>query len=120
MGSISRPEFSQEVMNIIYHVCRLIYNLHSHEDIERVFNLDNTKLQEIINQIVQKLPEEIFNGNHHDVKELQQIFAKEFIFFQIQENVHDPMYQNDLNNFVSIFARDIHSKLQAWKEEHYK
>ncbi len=118
---ISRDQFAEDTMHIINEVCRLIYGLRSSEDIEKVFGISMAELMQTLNTIVAQLPEEMFDQKSlQNIKDLEQIFAKEFIFFQIQENAVNPTYQRDLNNFVSIFSRDIHIKLQSWQEEKFK
>src|SRR5579863_8911924 len=103
---ITRRQFAQDVLLIIHEVCRVIYNLRSNQDVERVFGIAEEKLESTINTIVDSLPEELFNQeNHKKIKNLEQIFAKEFIFFQIQEAANDPGYQHDLANFIALFSK---------------
>jgi hypothetical protein len=118
---ITKRQFARDVLHIIQELCRVIYNLETTKDIERIFGISGEQLETVINKIVNALPDDLFTEeNKSRIKEIEQILAKEFIFFQVQERVDDPAYQTDLANFILIFSKDIHTKLQLWKEEQLK
>lgn len=114
---ITKRQFAHDVLHIIYELCRLIYNLKSSDDVENVFSAPRQQVETIISKIVNALPDDLFSqSNAHRIKDLEQILAKEFIFFQVQEKVDDSQYQTDLANFIMLFSRDIHNKLQLSTE----
>lgn len=106
-------EFCQDVIRIVQDVCKLAFNLGSDNEIEKVFGMTKQDLEGVIKQISHALPETIFNRAANELDEIKNIFAREFIFFQVQERCDDPQYQQDLSTFIHIFSRDIQQKINA-------
>lgn len=118
---ITKFQFAQDVLQSVYDLCKVVYGVKNKEEIQRIFGVNFEKLDEIVRKVVNALPDELFmQDNKARIKEIEQILAKEFIFFEVQERTDDPQYANDLENFILLFARDMHLKLQSWKEGQMK
>lgn len=109
---VSQQQFAQNVMHIVYQICKMVYNVHSEDDIQRIFGASKEEIENIVARTVNALPNNVFDqATKGKIKELEEIMAKEFIFFQIQEKISDPQYQNDLANFILLLARDIKKRI---------
>jgi hypothetical protein len=97
-----RLTFSKDIIHVVYDVCKTVFNLHSDVEIKKVFGIDNEKLESIVKRI----------GDARLQDEIKNICAREFIFFQLQERVDDPQYQEDLSNFINVFTRDIQRRIE--------
>lgn len=118
---ITKYQFAKDVLQSVYDLCKVVYGIDKKEEVQRIFGISFQKLDEIVRKVVNALPDELFmQENKARIKEIEQILAKEFIFFEVQERIDDPQYTNDLENFILLFARDMHTKLQAWKEGQVK
>jgi|WetSurMetagenome_2_1015567.scaffolds.fasta_scaffold1458453_2 hypothetical protein len=106
-------EFCRDVIRIIQDVCKLAFNLGSNNEIEKVFGMTSHDLEVVIKQISDVLPDSLFTRAAKELDEIKNIFAREFIFFQVQEKRDDPNYQDDLSTFIHIFSRDIQQKIKA-------
>jgi len=112
----SRVEFSRAVLRIIREVGELAFNMKSDQDLEKIFGIDHARLEKIIEKISSNLPDCIFDGVNTRLKEeVENIFAREFIFFQVQEKIDNPRYEEDLNSFTQVFARDIKKRIDMYK-----
>lgn len=103
----SKLDFSNDVMRIVYKVCQLAFNLHSEQDIQRVFGMTYKEMEAVIQQIAAAMPDAIFHLSAQRLEEIKNICAREFVFFQVQEKCDDPQYQHDLTSFIQFFTRDI-------------
>lgn len=109
---VTQQQFAEDVMHIVYQICKMVYNVHSDDDIERIFGTSRNQIENILTRTVSALPSKAFEqSSKNKIKELEEILAKEFIFFQIQEKVNDPQYQNDLANFILLLSRDLNKRL---------
>lgn len=110
--------FQRDVTRFIHELCILLYNLKSQQELDRVFGIPTEELDGIVARIVDQLPDDMFTQTNADTFiEIEKIFAKEFIFFQLQEKLTDPQYENDLSNFIRIFARDIKARFKILIKE---
>lgn len=105
--------FCHDVVHIIRDVCKLVFNLKSNDEIQRVFGFTNEQLEDIIKNIIISLPDNIFALPPQSLEKIKVIFANEFIFFHVQERVDNPDYKQDLSNFIHIFSRDIQKNFKA-------
>jgi hypothetical protein len=114
--------FAQHVIDIILNLCRLTFNLKEDREVENLFGMDLSQFKHTIDKSVLDLPDAIFSLPAKKLEEIANIFAREFIFFQVQE-VNCPKYQEDLSQFFRIFSRDIQRQMPGlapqmnWKEE---
>jgi len=110
----NRLAFSNDVIRVVYDVCKLVFSLQSDHEIKKIFGIDNEKLETIVRRIIDALPENMFNGGGDSrlLDEIKNICAREFIFFQVQERCDDPRYQEDLSKFILIFTRDIQRRIE--------
>lgn len=106
-------EFATDVTRIIRYICKLVFNLESANEIQKVFGINEDELTNVINRIVDALPPSIFNLSASQMEEIKHIFAREFVFFQVQERGDDVKYEDDLSKFIAIFARDIQQRISA-------
>lgn len=105
-------ETADQVVRIIRELCRLVFNVTSEAGIEKLFGLTQKQLEAGIREIVDALPDRVFQPDYRRrLEELKTICAREFIFFQVQEKVGDPNYKKDLANFVAVFSKDIEKKV---------
>jgi hypothetical protein len=102
----------------VYDLCQLLFNLKSDKEVENIFLIPNQELENVIKKIIASFPDIIFEQNAEKLEEIKNIFAKEFIFFQVQERLDDPQYQDDLVKFTYIFSRDIQRNFT--REEYYQ
>lgn len=109
---VTQQQFAKDVIRKIFELCKMIYNLHSDDEIEAVFGASREQIENIVARTVNAMPVKMFNqATKSKIQELEEILAKEFIFFQVQEKINDPQYQNDLANFILLFSRDINNRL---------
>jgi hypothetical protein len=108
----NRLAFSNDVVQVVYDVCKMLFNLKTDKEIKKIFGIDNEKLTAIVRRVIDGLPENIFNGDTRLLDEVKNICAREFIFFQVQERCDDPAYQEDLSKFIHIFSRDIQRRIE--------
>lgn len=102
--------FSSGVGNVVRETCKIAFN----GDVGKIFGITNTQLDEIINRVIDALPDSIFkHSNLSMLEEIKYICAREFIFFQVQERCDDPRYQDDLKAFIHVFAKDIEKRLNG-------
>ena len=100
--------FAKEVMQTVCHLCSQVFNAISDVDLERRFGISCQQMEIVIQKIIDALPYYIFDRAYpHQLEEIKNICAREFIFFQVQEKCNDPSYQEDLSKFINIFCRDI-------------
>lgn len=102
--------FSQDVMRIVCDVCKLVFNVQSNDEIQRALGLPHDQVETVIKKVITAMPDPIFNLTAQKLEEIKRIFAKEFIFFQVQEQASNPHYEDDLLNFASVFSRDIQER----------
>lgn len=112
-----KDEFAHDVIRIVNDLCKLVFNLNADQDVEKVFGMTHEQLDNVIKKIVQSLPAQLFALPAQRLEEIKSIFAKEFIFFQVQEKLNDPNYENDLSNFIYAFSRDIQKKFASLVQE---
>lgn len=117
MRSEQKSEFTHDVLRIVTDLCKLVFNLNPGQGVEHVFGTTHEQLENVIQKIVQSLPTNIFELPAKRLEEIKSIFAKEFIFFQVQEKLNDPNYENDLSNFIYAFSRDIQAKFATLVKE---
>jgi hypothetical protein len=104
--------FSDDVIRVVHDVCKLVFNLQSDAEITRVFGLTHEQMTSVIQKIITELPDAIFTQKTPQLEEIKHIFAREFIFFQVQERLDNPHYEEDLNRFIAIFSRDIQQRFE--------
>lgn len=104
-------KFANEALTIVNDICKVVYNLQSNNDMEKVFGVTHDQLAAVIQKIVDALPDNFFEQTTKKMEEIKYIFAREFIFFQVQEKCTAPEYEDDLRNFIYAFSRDIKNKL---------
>ncbi len=102
--------FSHGVGNVVKDTCKLAFN----GDVGKIFGITNAQLDEILNRVIDALPDSVFKDpNKTMLEEIKYICAREFIFFQVQERCDDPKYQDDLKAFIHVFAKDIEKRLNG-------
>jgi hypothetical protein len=100
--------FSREVFAAVQEICKTIFNLQTDAEVERMFGMTEVQMEDVIAQIVNSLPDEIFEKLNPALRdEMKYITAREYIFFQVQEGRDDPHYQENLKNFIHVFSRDM-------------
>lgn len=105
-------EFSSDVVRIIRDLCKVVFNISNAEQMENIFGITDEQMEIVIQRIVNALPERAFQtGNKKKLREIKDIVAREFIFFQLQERWKDPSYEIDLANFIRTFTRDMESRI---------
>lgn len=104
---MQRQQFTDEVVDAIHHILKIVFNAKSQQDIQNVVGMNNNQMTAVVNQLSDKLPEKVFNQPQQKLEELKNICAREFVFFQVQEKPTQADYQRDLANFITIFCRDI-------------
>ena len=109
-------EFTNDVVSIVCNICTTLFNVTSDDQLCNVFGLTRTQMEEVLNRLVDTLPDGIFNHTAL-TEEIKNILAREFIFFQVQERWNDAHYQDDLTNFISIFSRDIKQRIETYKTQ---
>ncbi|MHB1948303.1 MAG: hypothetical protein ACYCQI_09345 [Gammaproteobacteria bacterium] len=78
------------------------------EQLERMLAISEEQTAELINKIIIALPDEIFYLTPPQyLAEINRFIAKEFIFFQTQENIDDPNYTQNFINFLNNLYMDI-------------
>lgn len=107
---VNKLDFANDVLRIVLGVGKVAFNLTSDQDIENVFGMNNDKMKAVIQKVTRSLPESVFNETASRLEEIKNIFAREFIFFQVQEKGDASHYQQDLSHFIYIFSRDIQQK----------
>ncbi len=106
-------EFSNDVIRLVHDLCKLVFNTSTDHDVEKVFGVTHEQLEHIIKSVIDAMPDCIFEQLPQKRDEIKNIFAKEFIFFQVQEKLNDPHYSDDLSDFIKIFSRDIQKKFNC-------
>lgn len=106
-------EFSNDVIRLVHDLCKLVFNTTTDHDVENIFGIKHVQLEHIITSIVEEMPDCIFEQVPQKLNDIKNIFAKEFIFFQVQEKLNDPHYLEDLSDFIKIFSRDIQKKFNC-------
>src|SRR3990167_3919271 len=98
MGSESKKlMFADEVLHIVRHLYKVIFNINSTLQIEKMFGMTDVELANAIRKISMQLPNCFFEPAHRKkLDEIKIICAREFIFFQVQEDSQNPHYQDDL------------------------
>jgi hypothetical protein len=110
----AKRSFSTDVCCAVRDTCKLAFNLQNDNDLLRIFGMTGAQLEEIIAKIIDSLPDTIFQHNYPpELEEIECICAREFIFFQVQERLDDPRYQQDLNAFIHVFKRDIEKRMNG-------
>jgi hypothetical protein len=110
-------EFSHDVTHIVCDMCKLVYNLNSANEINKVLGVTRDEAKAIIGKIIDALPDSIFERAYPKLlDDIKNICAREFIFFQIQEKCNDPRYQDDLKMFIHVFSRDIQKRINSQAE----
>jgi len=109
----NKLEFCNDAMRRVCDLCKLLFNLKTDQEVDKVFGVSQDELEKVIRKIISSLPDTIFNHGTQKLEEIKSIFAKEFIFFQVQEKLDDPHYQDDLIKFTYIFSRDIQRTIEA-------
>lgn len=104
---MQRQQFTDEVVDAIHHILKIVFNAKSQQDIQNVVGMNDNQMTAAVNQLSDKLPETVFNQPQQKLEELKNICAREFVFFQVQEKPAEASYQRDLANFITIFCRDI-------------
>ncbi|OGT35101.1 MAG: hypothetical protein A3F11_07805 [Gammaproteobacteria bacterium RIFCSPHIGHO2_12_FULL_37_14] len=106
--------FTQDIVHNIRELCALVFNIATDEQLCKIFCISHEQMEMVMKQLVNPIPDWIFD--HRSLaEEIKNIIAREFIFFQLQEKWDDPHYQDDLENFINIFSRDIQHKIEAYK-----
>ena len=104
-------EFFNDAIHIVKELCKLVFNISSDLEVVRIFGITNEQMEAVIRKITDQLPDDMFNRAYPQVlDEIKNIFAKEFIFFHVQERPTDPKYADDLSNFIYAFSRDIQKR----------
>lgn len=110
----AKRSFSTDVCCAVRDTCKMAFNLQNDNDLVRIFGMTSAQLEEIIAKIIDSLPDAIFQHNYPpELEEIKCICAREFIFFQVQERLDDPRYQQDLNAFIHVFKRDIEKRMNG-------
>lgn len=106
--------FSRSVIETVRRVCKTVFNLQSDADVVRMFGINEVQMENVINNIVDSLPDAIFEEMSLQLlEEIKYITAREYIFFQVQEKWDDPQYKEDLERFTHVFSRDIQRRIQS-------
>lgn len=104
--------YAKDVMNAVRTVCKTVFNLAADGDVVRMFGVSESQMEEVINKIVDSLPDIVFEQmNSQIIEEIKYITAREFIFFQVQEKWDDPFYKENLEKFIKVFSRDIQRRI---------
>ncbi len=120
MQSVKR-DFSHDVLYLIHSLCATAFGASSDDKLEKIFGVSMVQMEFVIDKVTQVLPEALFAPSyHHALEEIKNIFAREFIFFQVQEKWNDPHYQENLSNFIRIFARDIQRHVDRSSSQTFK
>lgn len=110
----AKRSFSTDVCCAVRDTCKMAFNLQNDNDLVRIFGMTSAQLEEIIAKIIDSLPDAIFQHTYPpELEEIKCICAREFIFFQVQERLDDPRYQQDLNAFIHVFKRDIEKRMNG-------
>lgn len=106
-------KFANHLIVLIKEIGKLAFDMKSENDMERVFGFNQARLTTILKQVAEGLPDALFEAADDQLlKEIETICAREFIFFQVQEKVDKPEYQNNLLRFIQVFSRDIDQRLK--------
>lgn len=106
--------FSKGVIDAVKRVCKTVFNLHTDDDVVRMFGINEMQMEEVINKVVDSLPDTVFEQlNPQLLDEIKYITAREYIFFQVQEKWDDPQYKEDLERFIHVFSRDIQRRISS-------
>lgn len=109
--------FSNDIIRIIHELCGVVFNITANEKLHDLFGISNEQTVLVVNRLVAALPSELFVNHDASLKEeIKNICAREFIFFQVQEKWNDPQYQQNLENFIHIFSKDIQQKINIYKK----
>lgn len=103
----NKLEFAKDVLHIIQDLGKVVYDIHSDEDLEKILGLTKEQMQIVVRRLINSLPDKIFIERKERQDEIKKICARELIFFQAQEKWSDPHYKHDLLNFLHSFARDM-------------
>ena len=96
---------ANEVFQCVKTVCE---NPAKPEQLELMLAISEEQTAELINKIIIALPDEIFYLTPPNyLVEINRFIAKEFIFFQAQENIDDPNYTQNFINFLNNLYMDI-------------
>lgn len=107
-----RQHLQEAIVLSVREIGEVLFNIHSDEQFYNVFGIDAAQLESIVLKIVKALPDALFAElNSRQLKELKNICAREYVFFQIQERWDDPLYQQHLEKFAEIFAHDMQLQL---------
>lgn len=80
--------------------------------------LKNNQIDELISKIVIALPDGYFEEYDNKImSQINALIAKEFIMFQVQENMRDPNYVLYLENFIYDLNLQIHFMLEVAANE---
>lgn len=106
--SKSKLEFYKDVIRTVKELCQVVFNITSDDKMKSLLGITTTEVDEAIKKVIDALPTRIFEQVAKEKRdEIKMILAREFIFFQAQENKNRNAYENDLKNFIRIFTRDI-------------
>ena len=117
--NLKRAQFADAVAHTVRDLCSVVFNIKSDEQMEKIFCMTHAQLDNAVKQIINALPADVFEQPKL-LEEIQNIIAREFIFFQAQEKCNDPHYQEDLSTFIGIFSRDIKQRINAFSDSKSK
>lgn len=107
-----RKDFLQQVVHTVQELGKVIFNIHDEKELQNVFGVDLKQMQTVLERVVAALPQQFFNTqNKKMIKEVKDVCAREFIFFQVQEKWSDPSYEENLKAFINCFSRDMAKRL---------
>lgn len=96
------------IANDVFQCVKTVCENTQSKQLELMLAVSEEQTAALINKIIIALPDEIFYLTPPSyLAEINRFIAKEFIYFQAQENVDDPNYAQHFLNFLNNLYMDI-------------
>jgi hypothetical protein len=99
--------YAKEIYYLVSKICKKISSKQN-ATISSVFNISNKDAHEIINKILIALPDNYFyNSNTTMLYDMLAFISKNWVLFQVQEDIEDENYANHLIEFINSLSISI-------------
>jgi hypothetical protein len=110
LGHFMHPQkkiYAKEIYYLVTKICQKI-SVSPNATVSSVFNITNKDAHEIINKILIALPDNYFyNSNTIMLYDMLAFISKNWVLFQVQEDIQDENYANHLIDFINSLSISI-------------
>jgi hypothetical protein len=102
-----KREYAKEVYNAVFEACSVMTG-DKVTPIASVLKINANQAQDIINKILIALPDQFFYlASKTQLSDILFFIAKDYMFFQAQEDIESEDYAYNLINFITHLTSDI-------------